>query len=428
MIAKDMVIVGGQTPSGTVRVSGAKNAATRLMAAALLTEEPVVLSNFPIASGDAEVKARFMQRIGATVETNRAEHQLRIEAHALTLDQLDNYDYPIRTTYLLAAGQLLRFGQARIPYPGGCRIGNRGYDLHVMVWERLGCTVREHTDHIEIICPRRLEGNRISFPISTVGGTENALLCAAVAHGTTHIENAYITPEIDNLIDMLRRMGARIEISGNSFIRVEGVDRLAGTSIAIIPDRIEALTWIVYALMARGPILIKNVPFATMEVPLIHIGKAGVDLFRNSTDAFVNEDCLQERDLQPFEVACGTYPGVISDMQPLFVLLGLIARGRSRIFDYRYPERTAYAEQLAKLCPGALQWQSGSITTKGVVRFTGADVYSTDLRGSITLILAGLCAAGTTRVYKATMAMRGYDDLVAKLEGLGLEVGLENSC
>ncbi len=290
MTGETMTIVGGQVPDGTVRVSGAKNAATKLMAAALLTDEPVLLTNFPTRLVDTSVKARFMERLGASIEVDHLERRLRVRATDISLNHLSEYDYPIRTTYLLAAGQLQRSGRARIPYPGGCRIGSRGYDLHIMVWERMGCTVREQQDYIEISC-QHLEGAEINFPISTVGGTENALLCASIARGTTEIENAYITPEIDNFIEMLRRMGARIEVYGNSFVRVEGVDRLSGTTIDVIPDRIEALTWIVYALMARGSVLVKNVPFATMEVPLIHVGKAGVDLFRNSSDVYVNPDC-----------------------------------------------------------------------------------------------------------------------------------------
>ena len=414
-------VIGKQVPNGIIRVSGAKNSATRLMAAALLTQERVHLDNFPTELVDVKVKGGFLSATGISVATDSKRETIEICANEMDVDKLDHYHYPIRTTYLLVAGQLLRKGEARIPYPEGCKIGNRKYDLHVMVWEKMGCRVEELDDHIHIC--GNLTGAEIAFPFPTVGGTENVLLCSSIAKGTSTIRNAYISPEVNDLIRLLSLMGAEIQVLGNSQIRVKGKESLRGASYRIMPDRIEALTWIVYAVLSRGTILIEDVPFDTMEVPLIHLQEAGIDLFKNSSSVYISPGCLQNRTIQPFELACGTHPGIISDMQPFYVLLGLKADGRSRIIDYRYPGRTMYLTELAKMCPpGSLEWSpTGEIITKGPANMRGSAVDSTDLRGSMAVLIAGLLAKGTTTVGNVDMALRGYNKLVDKLSKLGIQ-------
>ena len=418
------IIPGGQVPKGRVQVSGAKNAAVKLMAAALLTRDPVHLDNFPTELVDTRHKGRFLAQLGAQVAFDKERQTLDIHARELSAEA-DDYACPVRTTYLLAAGQLQRHGIARIPYPGGCKIGNRKYDLHIMVWERLGAKVRETDEYIEITCPQ-LRGAEVVFPFPTIGGTENALLCASVARGTTVIRNAYISPEVTDLIDCLTAMGADIACEGNSRITVTGKSRLRGTSYRLMPDRIEALTWIVYGILSGGEILIEPVPFDAMEVPLIHLREAGIDLFRNSQSVYISPSCMNaQQTIQPFEVATGTYPGVISDMQPFYVLLGLKADGISRIIDYRYPERTAYLQELEKLCPGAIAWDDrGQISVTGPAHFTGAAMRSTDLRGSMAVLLGSLLAEGTSLVHNVEMALRGYNNLQEKLHGLGVTMHL----
>jgi UDP-N-acetylglucosamine 1-carboxyvinyltransferase len=289
-----------------------------------------------------------------------------------------------------------------------------------MVWEKFGCTVEEKADHIAI--SGKLKGSRIDFPISTVGGTENALLCASVAAGDTEIHNAYVTPEVENLIDLLRLMGVEISMAGMSKIRVRGGQHLRGASIEVIPDRIEAITWMVWAAISGGDITVHRVPFSLMEIPLIHLRKAGIDFLASSDAVSISPVCLQGGAIQPFEVACGAHPGVISDMQPFYVLLGLHAEGRSKVYDYRYPERTAYVGELSKLYPGALQWTKGEVTTSGPVTPQGAEVTSTDLRGSMALLMAATVASGESSVDKVFMALRGYDRLLDKMNALGLSV------
>jgi UDP-N-acetylglucosamine 1-carboxyvinyltransferase len=407
-------------PKGTVRVSGAKNAATRLLAASMLTDKTIRLLDFPTQLVDVAHKVDFMRAMGAVVELSEAEDLAEIDASGIAVRPLEHYNYPIRTTYLLAAGQLMREEVAYIPYPGGCKLGERKYDLHIMVWESFGCLVEETADCIKI--QGHLRAAEINFPISTVGGTENALLCASVAKGRSVINNAYVTPEVDNLIELLRQMGAKIELQGMSRIIVEGQSVLSGASVRVIPDRIEALTWMVFSAITGGDVVVENVPFDLMEVPLLHLQHAGLDFYRNRHSAIVTPSCVGTDGLQPFEVACGTHPGIISDMQPFYVLLALHADGRSKVFDYRYPERTAYLAELSKLYKGQLEWKNGEITIHGGVAPTSTDsLLSTDLRGSMAMVMAAFAGAEGSSVVKAGMAMRGYDKLEAKLSALGLK-------
>jgi UDP-N-acetylglucosamine 1-carboxyvinyltransferase len=425
------VIDGGIAPRGRVRVSGAKNSATRLLAASLLTDEHVELSNFPTKLVDVGHKIQFCRDVGANVEVDDENESVRIDASGLKSKLLtrDQFDVPIRTTYLLAASQIIRSGIARIPYPGGCPIGGasggaRGYDLHMMVWRNLGCEVSELNDHIEIKGADGFNGGTINFPISTVGGTENALLCAAVAKGQTQIFNAYITPEVEDLIAFLRRMGADISVYGTSHVVVNGKDGpLSGARMAVMADRIEALTWIVYGILANGELTVEGVPFDAMEVPLLHLRHAGIDLFRNSNSVHVTPDCLTSGQVQPFELATGAHPGIISDMQPFYVMLGLVGAGTSRVYDYRYPERIAFVPELAKLVNGKhLEAERGKITIHGPATFRPGVAASTDLRGSMAAVMAALCADGRSTIEGVHMALRGYNDLANKLHQLGSRI------
>jgi len=416
---KTMQVRGGQYPEGSVKISGAKNAATRLMAASLLTQERVTLYNFPTEIVDVRYKSDFMKEMGVNLIFDNQNSMLTIHADQIRSAVLRNYAYPIRTTYLLVAGQLNRNGVARIPYPGGCKIGHRKYDLHLMVWESMGCKVTEKETYIEV--KGQLKPSEINFPISTIGGTENALICGAGIEGTTIVKNAYISPEVYCLIGFLRNIGVDIKTTGNSFIRITGKKHLKGANFSVISDRIEALTWIVFGAVSGGSIIIENVPFSFMETPFIHLKESGLDIYKNSNNVYINKHCMVNSAIQPFEIACGTYPGVISDMQPFFTLLGLKAHGISRIYDYRYPERIAYLSELEKFCPGALSWTSGKIRIKGPSKFQASNVSSTDLRGSMAVVLAALIAEGTSTISDIGMALRGYDKMLEKLKNLGIQ-------
>lgn len=427
------LIDGSAALSGRVRVSGAKNSATRLLAAALLSNENVELRNFPTQLVDVGHKLNFSRDCGAEFAVDAQEELLSVDASGLEARKLTRtqFDIPIRTTYLLAASQVVRSGLARIPYPGGCPIGGgpaggRGYDLHLMVWRDLGATVTEQADHIEVSAPNGFTGGVITFPITTVGGTENALLCASVAKGRTEVYNAYITPEVEDLIELLRRMGADITVFGNSHIVVNGDgSTLAGAHMEVMPDRIEALTWIVLATLKSAELTIDGVPFESMKVPLLHLEQSGIDLFRNSRSVHMTPECLVSGSVQPFELACGAHPGVISDMQAFYVMLGLAGAGTSRVYDYRYPDRIAFVRELSKLVDGDhLEAESGKITTHGPARFQAGVANSTDLRGSMAVVIAALCAQGDSVIENVHMALRGYNNLEGKLRKLGARISV----
>jgi UDP-N-acetylglucosamine 1-carboxyvinyltransferase len=417
-----MAIEGKQVPEGTVKISGAKNAATRIMAASLIAEGRCTLLNFPTNLLDVRNKGRFLKQLGASVLYNDEEETLEIESSGLSYDLMENYKLNVRTTYLLVPGLLKKCGIAKIPYPGGCKIGDRRYDLHVMVWEKMGCNVTETENYIEV--KGILKAAEIDFPISTIGGTESALICAALVQDTTIIRNAYVSPEVQSLIEFLKSIGVEVVQSGNSYIEVRGPKFFRPTTYRIIPDRIEALTWIIFGAISGGRILLKDVPFDIMQVPLIHLRDAGIDFYRNSSNAFIEENGISSNKIQPFEIACGTHPGVISDMQPFYSLLAMFANGTSRIYDYRYPNRTSYIDELQKFYKNKIEYQPGAITIKGGAKLTAADVNSTDLRGSMAVMLAGFLADGTSIIRNINMAMRGYNNLDKKLKNLGLHYNI----
>lgn len=409
-----------------VRVSGAKNSATRLVAASMICDEKVALYNFPTKLVDANHKKRFIEAVGGKVLFNDEIELAEFDTSSLVDIELADYDFPVRTTYLLVPGLLKKTGVAKIPYPGGCKIGNRGYDLHVMVWEKMGAKVEEKPNYIEVSA-KQLNSAEIDFPYSTIGGTETALICGSVANGTTVIRNAYISPEVFDLIRFLRSTGVEIDVVGNSFIKVQGTNYHRGTSHKIISDRIEAITWMIFSAISNKPMLIENVPINDMEVPLTHLRETGIDFFANKNAVMISEDCIPNG-IQPFELATGTHPGVISDMQPFYVLLGLNAKGISRIYDFRYPERIGYLEEFSKLIEGGLDWKKGEIKTTGRTIFKPAHVNSTDLRGSMAVLMAALLAGnnGESKVDNIHMALRGYNKLEEKLKVLGYSFEIKN--
>lgn len=408
-------------PRGSVAISGAKNSATKLMAAALLSDERTTIYNFPTDLEDVKCKAEYISDVGAFVELDDERDLAFVSGSGLEEGKISDVEPTFRTTYLLAAPSLYRYGLARIPYPGGCKIGDRKYDLHIMVWEAFGARVEEKEKYIEVRCTR-MKAAKIKFPITTMGGTENALLCAACVPETSVIENAYVTPETVNLIELLEGMGAYIELSGTSNIHITGARKNRGSTIVTIADRIEAITWLIYGIVSGGNIVIENVPFEIMKVPLLHLKHAGIDYFSNTNKILINGICTISGGVQPFEIACGTHPGIISDMQPFFVLLGLFARGTSRIFDYRYPKRTEYLKEVGKFSPDSLMWKDGEITTIGPASLVPADAVATDLRGTAATIFASLLSAKGSTVSGIETALRGYSKFLHKCEKLGIDV------
>ncbi|MEC9433894.1 MAG: UDP-N-acetylglucosamine 1-carboxyvinyltransferase [Pseudomonadota bacterium] len=405
---------------GTVRLSGAKNSVLRLMAASLLTEEPVRLRNYPATLRDAEIHRQMLERLGKRC-TLEGPDSLLIEEVSPPPGELVWEKRSIRNTLLIMGALAARTGHGAVPMPGGCKLGDRKYDLHIMLLQNLGARTEETEERLAAQAPAGgLRGARIVLPMRSTGATENALISASLARGKTVIWGPHIRPEIMDLISMLRQMGAGIEVFGQERIEVEGRERLGGADHRVLPDNMEALTWMIGATMTGGAVEIVDFPIADLEVPLAFLKESGVR-FYTGTDSVI----VQGGACFPVEIATGPYPGINSDMQPLFAVFGAMSRGESKIIDLRFPGRYGYAEELAKM--GVDAETRGDVLhvfgNGGALR--GADVRALDLRAGIALTLCGLRAEGVTRVHEAWQVERGYDRFVDKLRSLGgrIEVG-----
>jgi UDP-N-acetylglucosamine 1-carboxyvinyltransferase len=313
--------------------------------------------------------------------------------------ELDWRGRSIRNTLLILGAHTAPSGRGAVPLPRGCKIGEGGderkYDLHVMLLEALGAKVSVEGAMLCAEAPGGLRGADIHLPIRSTGATENAILCGCLASGITRIWNPHIRPEILDLVSFLRSMGARIEVFGQEHVEVEGRDRLGSTSHRAIPDNVEALTWLVGAMVTGGEVEILDFPFEHLEVPLIFLRESGARFFRGS-DALV----VRGGRCYPVDIATGPYPGINSDMQPLLAAYAARARGESRLIDLRFPGRYAYAEELQRF--GVQCSVEGNVLRiAGGAPLAGAQVRAADLRAGIALALTGLWAEGETELHDA---------------------------
>lgn len=396
---------------GCVGISGAKNSALRLLAASLLTEDSIQLENYPASILDAQLHVQMLEALGksCTVSTD----SIRITESQALQNELVWKDRSIRNTLLILGALTARFGHGSVPLPGGCQLGERKFDLHVMLLEAMGAEVSESNGNLIAEAPKGLHGAEINLPIRSTGATENAILCATLAKGTTRIWNPHIRPEILDLISMLSKMGANIKVRGQESIIIEGVEGLHGTSHRVIPDNIEAITWLIGAAITGGDVEIEDFPFDHLEIPLIHLRESGVEVFRCDSKAIV-----RGKKVFPVDISTGPYPGINSDMQPLFAVLGAVAQGESRIVDLRFPDRYAYARELAKLGVSH-EVKDNLLRIKGGQSLKGAHVTALDLRAGAALMLAGMVAEGETVIEDAWQIHRGYSNLESKLCSLG---------
>ncbi len=397
--------------SGHVRISGAKNSALRLLAASLLTPESIQLSNYPDTLLDAQVQVDMLRALGKRCEVS--EGRISICEDRKPPSRFEYAGRSIRNTLLVLGALTARTGAGAVPLPGGCKLGERKYDLHVQVLENLGARVWEEGNLLCAEAPQGLRGAEVRLPLRSTGATENAILAASLARGTTRIWNPHIRPEILDLVAMLETMGAKIEVRGQESIIVHGVDGLAGARHRVIPDNVEALTWLIGSVITGGDVEIEGFPFDHLEVPLIYLRESGANFYRSG-------ERLIARGGRPYpvDISTGPYPGINSDMQPLFAVYGACAEGQTRIVDLRFPGRYGYAEELGKM---GLEFQvvGDMLQISGGRRLKGSDVAALDLRAGIALVLAGLVAEGTTRVADAWQIERGYDRFAEKMQALG---------
>jgi len=412
-----LIIKGGNRLEGTVTLSGAKNSALKVLCASILTSEKIRLFNMPTKMEDVKTQIGMLESIGAKVEIKSDE----VFVDNSKIDKWDisssNKDRNVRTSLLLLGSLLGRFGKARVPLPGGCKIGERPYDLHVYALELLGAKVRV-TDggYIEAECDK-LRGAEIEFPIRTTGGTENSIIAACLAQGKTIIKNAHTRPEVIDLANFLNSMGAKVKIIGSGYIEVEGVSELYGTTYRIIPDNVEALTFIIAAAVTKGDIEIDQFPVNTLEIPIIYLRESGVSFYVGVNSLRITGN----KKFTPVDLSTGSYPGINSDFQPLFAIFATQAEGKSRITDIRFTERFEYVKELNKM--GAnIVLNGNTAVIQGETKLKGAKVNAVDLRAGAALINAGLCAEGETAIENVYQIDRGYEQIEEKLSALGAEV------
>ena len=416
-----IVITGGSRLEGVIPISGAKNSAIKLMAASLLTEEPLRLTNMPRLA-DTRFLARLLTRLGAEI-TERddgpdgPETVLQVRE---IVSAIAPYDLvrQMRASFNVLGPLVARAGHAKVSLPGGCAIGARPVDLHLKALEALGAAIDLHEGYVFAQAPRGLKGARISFPFVSVGATEHTLLAAVLARGESVLENAAREPEIVDLAQCLAAMGASIEGAGTSTIRVQGVPRLHGATHAVIPDRIETGTYAVAAAMAGGEVRLTNTRNDFVEALLDRMEAAGVEIERTNDGMIVRRNGAR---LRAVDVETDPFPGFATDLQAQFMALMTTAEGESVIRETIFENRFMHAPELARL--GAdITVQGGEARVRGVTELNGAQVMATDLRASVSLVIAGLAARGETVVNRVYHLDRGFERLEQKLAACGAQI------
>lgn len=401
---------------GEVAISGAKNSSLRLLAASILTDEDIELNNVPNGILDFQVHIDMLKVLGKDINTF---DDTAIIKNVISTSTLEWDRRSIRNTLLIAGALLTKTGFAKVPLPGGCKLGDRKYDIHIMAMEKLGAKVWEEDGYLLAKSDKQLKGTDIHLRIRSTGATENSILMGTLAEGKTKVWNPHIRPEIIDLIDMLNSMGAKIKVNGQESIEIEGVKKLTGTKHKCIPDNMEALTFAIATAITGGEVEIKNFPLKHLGIPMIYLRESGLNFF-------VSEDrnslIVKKSNIYPVEIATGPYPSLNSDMQPLFAIYGLMAKGESRITDLRFPGRYEYANELAKMgaktkVEGDMLKIFGGNTLSGNV-----ELKSLDLRAGAAFVLAGLVSETPVIVTDYEQVERGYENFIEKLKKLGVKI------
>ncbi|MBW2183806.1 MAG: UDP-N-acetylglucosamine 1-carboxyvinyltransferase [Deltaproteobacteria bacterium] len=410
---KKLIIRGGRKLKGEVKISGAKNAALPLMAATLLTEGKNSFSNIPQLR-DIRTFAELMRKLGVEIKGKSA---LQIDA-----SRLNSYEAPyelvktMRASVLVLGPLVARMGKARVSLPGGCAIGPRPVDLHLKALESMGVKIKLERGYIVAEC-RKLKGAKIYFDVSTVTGTENIMLAATLAKGTTVIKNAAKEPEVEELARVLNIMGAKIEGAGNDVITIEGVKKLKSINHTIIPDRIEAGTYMIAAGITQGDITLLNCNLNHLNALIEKLEEIGLEVKNVKRGLRV----IGHSPLKNTDVKTLPYPGFPTDMQAQIMALVCLANGSSIISETIFEDRFMHVGELKRM--GAdIRLERNSAVVNGVKKLKGAPVMATDLRASASLVLAGLAARGITEVSRIYHLDRGYELMEEKLSRLGANI------
>ncbi|KHS44063.1 MULTISPECIES: UDP-N-acetylglucosamine 1-carboxyvinyltransferase [Novosphingobium] len=418
-----IIIRGGKRLSGTVPVSGAKNSALTLLPCALLTDEPVTLRNLPRLA-DIDGFQHLMNQFGVSTSIAGARPEdfgrvMTLQATRLT-SSVAPYDLvrKMRASILVLGPMLARAGEATVSLPGGCAIGNRPIDLHLKALEALGATIELAAGYVRAIAPDGgLPGGRYSFPVVSVGATENALMTAVLCKGKSTLHNAAREPEIVDLCNLLVAMGAQIEGIGTSDLTIHGVDRLHGATYMVMPDRIEAGSYACAAAITGGEVMLQGARIEDMEATVQALRDAGVHVEPRKGGLFV----AAEGPLKPVTLSTAPYPGFATDMQAQLMAMLCLAKGSSVLTETIFENRYMHVPELNRM--GArIETKGRTAVVHGVDKLTGAEVMATDLRASMSLVIAGLAAEGETQVHRLYHLDRGYERLEEKLSLLGAEI------
>ena len=419
-------IVGGRRLDGTIPISGAKNAALPLMIASLLTEQTLILDNVPRLA-DVILLQRILGNHGVDVmvggkrpgETADHGQTLHISA-ANIIDTTAPYELvsKMRASFWVLAPLLARMGEARVSMPGGCAIGTRPVDLLIFAMQQLGAKIDIDGGYVVASAPHGLKGGEIVFPKVTVGGTHTAIMAAALANGTTAIDNAAREPEIADVADCLNKMGARISGAGTRRITIEGVTKLNGARHAVLPDRIETGTYAMAVAMAGGDIVLQNTRADLLQAALDVLATTGVVVTPTNQGIRIARNGVG---LAPVDVTTAPFPGFPTDLQAQLMALMTRAQGTSRIVETIFENRFMHVQELARL--GArISLDGERATIEGVERLTGAPVMATDLRASVSLVIAALAAEGETIVNRVYHLDRGFERIEEKLGRCGAAI------
>lgn len=410
-----ILIEGGHALDGEIAVPGAKNAALPIIAAGLLTSEPLELKNVPAIS-DVDKMMSLLRSLGAVVE--RCGRTVRIEAKNLTPRGLDKLLVKgMRASVLMFGPLLARWGEVELAEPGGCIIGNRPLTAHLQALTQLGAEVSTIHDSYKLAC-KKLMGTRVVLPEFSVTATENLLMAASLAQGVTTIELAAAEPHVQDLCNFLLKLGAKIKGVGTHQLIIEGVKELHGASHEIIPDMIEVGTWAVLGAVGRGQIAISPVVLEQLDSVLYKLKEIGVDFTIKGSTMMVRAS----RQLKPFRLQALPYPGFPTDLQAPFAVLATQASGTSLIHDPLYEGRMNHISELIKMGANALMADPHRVIINGPTPLYGREIRSFDLRAGATLIIAGLIAEGETIINDVEIIDRGYENLVDRLAALGARV------
>jgi len=414
----DSIIIEGGVPlSGKVKISGAKNSCLTLMASAILTEAPLNLHNVPKLS-DIATMSKLLGSLGLEVQNNDGR-SLCLKARNIS-NRKAHYDIvrKMRASFLVLGPLLAREGYAKVSLPGGCAIGARAVDLHLEALRSLGAKLKLENGYVIASAPSGLIGAEIDFPFKSVGATENAIMAATLAKGRTIIRNAAREPEIGDLIDCLKKMGAEIRGSGSSTIEIEGKHRLNGSTHEVISDRIEFGTYLLAAVITKGKISLTGGEEILNTEFLKKIGEMGVRYKSDSEGLAVD---ATNTDLQPIKVTTEPYPGFPTDLQAQMMATLTLAQGESEINENIFENRFMHVSELSRM--GAkIKLEGTCAMVEGVDHLVGAPVMATDLRASVALVIAGLAAKGETRINRVYHLDRGYENIETKLAQCGAQI------